>query len=376
MKCYNAPLYIDFDVTLACNMKCRHCNVEASDPLENELSLEEVRTLVDEMFNIGVYDLSITGGEPLMRKDWREILLHVHQYSSWKLTLNTNGTLWGEADVAFVAENVPSFLVSVSIDGHTPETYGILRRNASEEPYKSAFEKAIRTVQLLKEYGAAVALNYTITKATIGHFLDTVELANTLGVGILGIKFFPYGRGKTYLDELEIDYQSWASLLRTLTQLKEEDSTFGGVSLSTSCPWEMYVPLMTDGYTEEEVERIWNYESPLKNEHYRSFRDVGCNAGVTSCAISPDGSVYPCGTVSAKIPAVYCGNTREGGLLRVWETSPFLQKLRELTVSHIEGHCNDCAYATLCGGGCRARALVHCGALTAPDTLCPYNGGR
>ncbi len=373
MKCYNSPLYIDFDVTLACNMKCKHCNVTAFDPLDNELTLKEIQVLVDEMFNIGVYDLSITGGEPLMRKDWREILLHAHEYHSWKLTLNTNGTLWSEDDVVFVAENVPSFLISVSVDGCTPETYGILRRNASGEPYRRAFEKVLKSIQLLKNYGAAIALNYTITKANIKYFLETVELATKLDVGILGIKFFPHGRGKVYFDELELSYKDWAAFIRKLTKLKEEDSTFSRVSLSTSCPWEMYVPLLTEGYSEEDVEKIWNYESPLKNEYYRRFRDLGCNAGVTSCAISPDGSVYPCGTVSARIPAVYCGNVREGGLLRVWELSPFLQKLRGLSVSQIEGHCNECEYVTVCGGGCRARALVQCGTLTAPDTLCPYN---
>lgn len=372
MKCYRSPLYVDFDVTLACNMKCIHCNVSAFEPLDNELSLEEVKALIDEMFDIGVYDLSITGGEPLMRKDWKEILLHTHQYPAWKLVLNTNGTLWSEADVKFVAENLPYFLVSVSVDGYTPETYGILRRTPSGKAATRHFEKAIKTVQLLKEYGAGVALNYTVTKKNIEYFFDTAKLASDLGLTLLALKFFPYGRGKEHLDELELDYTTWADFLRTLTKLKEEDS-FGNVAMSTPCPWEMYMPLMTEGYTAEDVERIWNYESPLRNEYYKQMRELGCNAGVTTCAISPDGSVYPCGTVSAKIPAVYCGNTREEGLLHVWETSPFLKKMRELKLSHIEGHCQDCEFKNLCGGGCRSRAVVHCGDLAACDPLCPYH---
>ncbi|KYK33354.1 MAG: hypothetical protein AYK18_15095 [Theionarchaea archaeon DG-70] len=373
MKCYRAPLYIDFDVTLACNMKCRHCNVAAHKPLDDELSLTEIKALIDEMFNIGVYDLSITGGKPLMRKDWKEILLHTHQYSSWRLTLNTNGILWNEADVAFVSENVPHFLIAVSFDGHTPETYGILRRTPAGKPAVKEFEKAIKTLKLLMEYGAQVALNYTITKKNMEYFIDAVRFAHDLGVGMLGIKFFPYGRGQAHVNELELDYGPWADFLKTLTVLKEEDSVFGAVSISTPCPWEMYLPLMKNGYSEEDVAQIWDYESPLMNENYRQLRDLGCNAGITSCAISPDGAVYPCGTVSAKIPAVYCGNIRENGLLHVWETSLFLKKIRELKLSQIEGHCQDCEFKTLCGGGCRARAIVQGGTLTAPDMLCPYN---
>ena len=373
MKCYRSPLYVDFDVTLACNMKCTHCNVAALEPLDNELSLQEVKAVIDEMFDIGVYDLSITGGEPLMRKDWKEILLHTHQYPAWKLVLNTNGTLWSEDDVKFVSETLPYFLTSVSIDGHTPETYGILRRTPSDNPAVKHFEKAMKTVHLLMDHGAAVALNYTITKKNIEYFLDTAQIASDLGLTVLAIKFFPYGRGMVHLDELELDYKTWANFLRTVTKLKEDGDGALTAALSTPCPWEVYMPLMTDGYSAEDVERIWNYESPLRNDYYREMRELGCNAGITTCALSPDGSVYPCGTVSAKIPAVYCGNVREGGLLHVWETSPFLKKLRELKLSHLGGHCIECEFKTLCGGGCRSRAIVHGGDVAALDPLCPYN---
>lgn len=372
MNTYSAPLYVDLDVTLACNMKCRHCNVAALKPLDNEFSLQEIQGLIDEMFDIGVYNLSITGGEPLMRKDWKDILLHAHKYPAWLLVLNTNGTLWSEEDVKFVAENLPHFLISVSIDGHTPETYSILRRTASGGPAPKLFKKVIDTVKLLKEYGATVTLNYTVTTENIEYFFDTAQLASDLGVTILALKFFPYGRGKTNLGNLELSYERWSDFLVTLTERKE-DSSVGNTSISVPCPWEVYLPLMKRGYSVDDVERIWKYASPLMNEHYREMRDLGCNAGITTCAISPDGSVYPCGTVSAKIPEVYCGNVREGGLLKVWETSPFLAKIRSLKLSQIGGHCQVCELSPVCGGGCRARAIVHGGHLTSCDPLCPHN---
>jgi len=372
MSYYEAPLFVDFDVTLACNMKCIHCNLGAQAPLDNELSYEEVKTLITEMFDIGVYNLEITGGEPLMRKDWREILIHTHQYPAWKLTLNTNGVLWTEKDVQFFVEEVPSFLAAVSIDGPTAETYGILRRTAAGTPAVREFEKVMHTIHLLKEYGAQIGLNYTITKNTIDNFIKMAQIAQNLGLKLLGLKFFPYGRGQTYSDELELDYNTWATFLREATRLKEEGA-LEHVSMVTPCPWEMYVPLLTAGYTEEDVKQYWGFESPLKNEYYRMMRDIGCNAGVTYCAVSSDGSVYPCGTVSAKTPSLYCGSIREGGLLHVWQNSPFLKKMKELTLSQIEGHCQDCEFRTVCGGGCRARAVVHGGELNSADPLCPFN---
>ncbi|KYK27917.1 MAG: hypothetical protein AYK19_06390 [Theionarchaea archaeon DG-70-1] len=376
MEGYKSPLFIDFDVTLACNLRCAHCNVDAGAPLTNEMSCEEIKTLLTEMFDIGVYDLALTGGEPLTRKDWRELVIHTHQYPAWKLTLNTNGVLWTEEDVQFMVENAPHFLVAVSVDGPTAETYGILRRTAAGTPAVKEFEKVMHTIHLLKEYGAKYDINYTITKKNIEYFFDMVHVVAELEGQLLGLKFFPYGRGKININELELDYNTWATFLREATRLKEEDSTFEKVVMSTPCPWEMYVPLLTDGYTDEDVKRIWGFETPLKNDYYRMMRDIGCNAGVTSCALSPDGSVYPCGTVSAKIPPLYCGNIREGGLLHVWQNSPFLKKLRELKLSQIEGHCPECEFKELCGGGCRARALIHGGGLTAHDPLCPLNQKR
>lgn len=374
MKVFVAPFAIDFDITLKCNQRCLHCNVAGGDHFENEMDTKEITTLIQEFYDIGVYDLAITGGEPLMRSDWRQIVEFACSRGPWKIVINTNGILWKEEDMQFVAESCPDLAIVVSLDGHTPETYGILRRDSDNLPSAKTFHTVVENLKKMYDYGLKTNLNFTVTRTSQEHVLDTIEFGRTLNTrGFLVIKFFPYGRGGQYLGALELPYTDWKRLLLDLTKRKEQDSSLDHVAVSVTCPWEYYLPLMTEGYSVDDIERIWDYLTPLGSETYRSMRDLGCNAGVTTCALSPNGDVFPCGTVSARVPGLYCGNAREKGLSEVWKTSEMFRKLRSLRLSEIKGACKDCDFKSVCGGGCRSRAFVQRGDLRDPDPLCPLN---
>lgn len=367
---YRAPFSVDFDVTLACNQSCRHCNVSGGRPLGREMKLDEVRRVIDEMHDIGVYDLAITGGEPLCRPDWRDIAGHAAQKPGWHMEINTNGTLWRDEDIDFWAARCPRAPVIVSLDGCDPRTYGALR-GRGRLPADRAFYTVVRNISRMLEAGIAVSVNYTITTLTLGGLLPTYDYVRRLGVGpYLGIKFFPYGRGRRSLAALELSNGAWTTLLLDLTQ-KKRAGELPGFALSVTCPWELYLPLLPRGYTVEDVSRVWDYETPMASPRYAAARQLACTAGVTSCALSPDGSLYPCGTVSARIPGLYCGNVLHDGFARVWKESPLLRRLRALTVAGVGEPCVTCQFVRLCGGGCQARAFVASGRLGAPDPLCP-----
>lgn len=374
MKGYVAPFAIDFDVTLKCNQRCLHCNVAGGEDSTNEMNTEEIDRLIQEFYDIGVYDVAITGGEPLTRKDWRHIVEFACSRGPWKIVINTNGILWTESDMKFVAEHCPELRIVVSLDGHTPETYGILRRDAQGRPSTRGFNQVVENLDKMHEHGLHTNVNFTITRISQKNLLNTIEFARTLHTqGFLAIKFFPYGRGGRYLEDLELPYEDWRAMLLDLTRMKEKDTSLNQLAISVTCPWEFYIPLMTEGYSIEDIERIWDYITPLGSEIYRSMRDIGCNAGVTTCALSPNGDVFPCGTVSARVPGLYCGNAREEGLMKVWKTSDMFHELRSLQLKEIRGACNRCDFRTLCGGGCRSRAFVKRSDLRDPDPLCPFN---
>jgi len=370
------PFQVDFDITLDCMYKCRHCNADAGDKLSDEMNTVEIFNVLDQLDQIGISDVSLTGGEPLLRKDALEIIKYAYDKIGFRLTLNTNGLLLDSDKINFFKKNCPNINIAVSMDGYTPETYSILRKSKCEYDriLNAEFEIVKEHLILLAESGLSSGVNFTITNETIDNVLPTYDFIRKIGIkSMLAIKFFPYGQGRIYRDSLELPNDRWEKFLVDITKLKKADEYYKGVQISVMCPWEMYLPLLKSGHTLEEVHEIWQYNSPLESDLYRRSRDIGCHAGITSCAISLNGDVYPCGTISSKFPPFVCGNLKKSSFEDIWYNSPVLQSLRELKLKNIEGQCQNCDYVDLCGGGCRGRAFCESGDLNGIDYLCPLN---
>jgi MoaA/NifB/PqqE/SkfB family radical SAM enzyme len=135
------PLSGSLEVTWRCNLRCVHCYMGAyrSEP---ELSLVEIRRVIDELVDAGCLRLLITGGEPLLRPDFREIYRYAVQ-KGLLLTLFTNGTLVDREIAAFL-KDYPPVLCEVSLYGASSASYG--RVCGCPE----AFEKALAGVDLLR----------------------------------------------------------------------------------------------------------------------------------------------------------------------------------------------------------------------------------
>lgn len=376
-----APFQVDFDITLECMYKCKHCNVDAGDKLSDEMSTKEIFRVLDQLDMIGISDISLTGGEPLLRKDCMDIIKYAYDKPGVQLTLNTNGLLLNDDIINYLKENCPKINIAVSLDGYNPRTYSLLRRNKNnmEALLENEFSTVEKNLLKLSKSGLSTGVNYTLTEITIDNVWKTYDYVKSLGINnMLVIKFFPYGQGRIYERELELEYKRWKTFLLEATQKKKSDKYFQGLQISVMCPWEMYLPLLENGSTLEEVHQIWMYNSPLESELYSRNRNIGCHAGITSCAISPNGDVYPCGTISSKYPPFVCGNLKEKTFEDIWYNSDFLKKLRSMSAEYLQGECKECKYLDLCGGGCRARAYTKTGDFYAKDYLCPlhYKGEK
>ena len=88
------PLEGSLDFTYRCNNNCRHCWLRIpadSSERDQELSLEEIRSLVDEARKMGCRKWSISGGEPMLRPDFLELFDCITSHSN-SYSINTNGT--------------------------------------------------------------------------------------------------------------------------------------------------------------------------------------------------------------------------------------------------------------------------------------------
>ena len=90
----------------------------------------------------------------------------------------------------------------------------------------------------------------------------------------------------------------------------------------------------------------------------------GCLAGRRFIFVGATGRVQPCGYLD-----IDCGNIRDDGFWKVWETSPVLNRLRD--DAQLTGKCGVCEYVGVCGG-CRARAFAATGDMMAEDPACLY----
>lgn len=375
---FKSPLQVDFDITMKCMYKCRHCNVAAGKSLDNELTTDEIKKIIDELYMIGVCDLSLTGGEPLLRKDCLELLEYASQKKGMMLTLNTNGLLLSKNVINFLEKKCPNLNISVSLDGYNPQTYRILRRNYNNQDSDMSKEFKIvkNNLLLLGKSKLSCGVNFTVTESTIPYLFKTFDYISTLGIDkMLAIKFFPYGYGRDNRDELELRYESWENFIKKLLDYKKIGK-YEGIQISVTCPWEIYLPAKRLKISSKDINEKLGYNSPLESELYKKNRDIGCHAGITSCAICANGDVYPCGTISANFPPFVCGNLKENTMINIWKNSTVLKHLREIKINDLEGNCINCDLKSICGGGCRARAYTESNKLNGKDYLCPIIEGE
>lgn len=149
------PISGTFELTSDCNFSCKMCYIHSLAHAKNkELSSKEWIRLAEEAKKSGTVFLLLTGGEPLMRNDFKEIYTAIKDMG-FIVSINTNGSLIDDATARLFIENPPSKL-NISIYGAKKATYKSLCNN-------NAFDKVINNILHLKKNGIEIKLNYSIT---------------------------------------------------------------------------------------------------------------------------------------------------------------------------------------------------------------------
>jgi len=343
-----APFLIVWNFTNACNLRCKHCYQNASKPTPDELTTAEALKAVDKMAEAGVAYVAMSGGEPLVRKDFFEVADRIRD-NDMAFSLATNGTLLTRENVRKLVD-LNCLFIQISLDGANPETHDSFRGRKS-------FERTIQGIKNAVESGITVGIATTVTKHNLKEVFEIVDLAERLGANIfMHYNFIPTGRGKEIID-LDLSPDERENLLTKMAAeiLKRE------ISLLSTAP---------------QYSRVCSQFSAVSLTHFDTFgqRDSdlsflaefvgGCGTGRLYCALQPNGDITPC----VFIPVVV-GNIKHDDLLEVWHNSEVFKKIRDR--KSFVG-CGTCKYVNICGG-CRARAFGYYGDLQAPDPGCIIN---
>jgi len=167
------PMAGSLEVTFRCNFRCIHCYC-IDEPAKGELSLEEIRGLLDQMADAGCFWLLLTGGEPFLRKDFPDI----YRYARSKgmiVTVFSNGSLITEENAEMFGSLKP-FLVEITVYGATPETYASVTGQAGH------FQKVIDGIDRLQRHRVPLRLKSMIFRQNVHELQLIKQFAESRGL--------------------------------------------------------------------------------------------------------------------------------------------------------------------------------------------------
>jgi radical SAM protein with 4Fe4S-binding SPASM domain len=312
------PFIVGWELTLTCNLRCHHCGSSAGSPRENELSTEEALSLCDQFPALLVQEVNFTGGEPLLRSDWRLIANRLAGHNI-RTKIITNG-LSLQADTIRQMLDAGIAGVGISLDGMAG-THEYIRG------CNGLFQKVIVGLESLMKVGIPVTVITTVNGLNINELSEIMTLLKRIGISQWQIQpIFPTGRSKD-VPELCLTEQQYMELglfYQRYRSEKHEDE------------FEI-LPGDSFGYFTD----LDNREPPWR----------GCPAGLYSCGITSHGLIKGCLSLPDEVVE---GDVRSDDLWNVWFHADSFRYTRGFSSEALGPNCHSCQRSEQCKGGCSA----------------------
>jgi radical SAM protein with 4Fe4S-binding SPASM domain len=295
------PLSVQLDLTYRCNERCVHCYLDHDD--HGEMTTTEIKDLLDQFADAGVFFLILSGGEIFLRKDLFEMVAYARKLL-FSVKLKTNAVMIGKAKAERIAAlDVES--VQVSLYSHKADVHDAITR------LPGSFNRTIEGARLLKASGVRVSFANVLMKHNAADYPEVRALAEKLGMECsVDATITPMMDGHRSILDLNVDPETLEDVFH--------DSTLVGRTEEFCAP----------------------PAGPLDEKD--ALETLPCSAGHTACYVSPYGDVYPC--VQFPLPS---GNVRETRFLDIWRNSSQLKDVRSITMSDLQG-CSTCVHGSSC----------------------------
>ena len=271
------PISGTFELSPLCNMDCKMCYIKMSK--EKQESIARLRTkeewieLAQKAKKKGMLFLLLTGGEPFLVKDFKELYIELHKMG-FCISINSNGTMIDE-DVIEWLKHYPPMRINMTLYGASNETYGRLCNNPK------GFTQVTKAISLLKENNIQVKLNCSVTpynKDDLKQMMDFAE-EHDLVIQATSYMFPPLRKDKTKIGQNN--------------RFNAEDAAFYGA----------YISAYSNGF-----DRFKEYIESGQLALYDADDDCGvvegdhmrCRAGITSFWMTWEGKMLPCGMIPDK----------------------------------------------------------------------------
>jgi radical SAM protein with 4Fe4S-binding SPASM domain len=293
------PISAQLDITYRCNERCEHCYLDHDD--KGELSIAEIKELLNQLAEAGVIFLTISGGEPLLRRDFFDIIAHARSLL-FNVKLKSNAVMIREKEAQRL-KNLGVEQVQISIYSHRPEVHdGITKLPGS-------LRRSIAAIRFLKSQGLKVTVANVLMRQNMDHYLSVRELARELGAS--------YTLDPTITPMMDGN----PSTLRLRAPAKVLQKTFRDPAV---------------------VGNVEEFCAPPPAADDDVMDGLPCSAGHTACYVSPYGDVYPC--VQFPLPS---GNVRRQKFIDIWKNSPQLKEVRAIRARDLPT-CSSCTHVASC----------------------------
>ena len=316
-----SPTQINWDINRDCNCRCRYCYVSAdSNPSEPPIELDRAKYLADMYADSGVWEVFISGGEPLLHPNFWEILEYTRN-KGITVSLVSNGHLM-DAEAAARLKEVGINKVQISLDSADPDIHDDLRQSLGSH------EKALKAVKHLLEAGIFATTSTTVTKANYAGAADCIKLAMSIGSrGHTLRRAFTVGRARTEISSLAIEAKELAEMAEQLYNRQSEWQ--GKIRVTANDPLVGFAS-----------------GSAIGDSGGADFAHTGCRAARSEVYVTQNGDLYPCPFLPIPI-----GNLFQDSLIDLWN-SAHLQQVREETAIVTES-CMNCNLLPLCVDQCK-----------------------
>jgi len=322
-------------LTDRCNLQCKHCYTKNMSQNRKELTDDEIENFLKKYYSSIGNNLILSGGEPLMRKNIKN-LFKINRNATIRLL--TNGILIDDEFASFLSDY--DVFIQVSLDGSNETTHDGIRGKESF----SATMKGIESLQR-KGLGKKINLCTTVMSQNYNDLPNIIELTQTMGIP--SIRFLQLRK------EGNADY-NWNEIQGRLTNKDYENF----ISYIYENAIEKYPDIMISSGLSGFV---MNPRELNQDRHW-------CTIGM-SMVIDPLGNVYPC--VLFMNEKYKMGNIKKNSMEEI-KNSPILFKLIDAKFERKNKiqKCRECMWKNFCLSGCMGVAIDHVGTIWDTDEFC------
>lgn len=320
------PIYGNLELTPLCNMNCDMCFVRLSPSELKTLgrlrTVDEYVRLAEEMRQVGVLFLQLTGGEPLTYPGFRELYLHLERIGMI-VTVNTNATLLDDEWADFLGAHPPR-RINVTLYGTNNEVYHSLCH------LDNGFDKVRAGIRRLKERGVMVKLNYSLTRKNSGQMLqEAFEIADDLEVPIVVDSYMLPAvreRSRNFAHDIRVTPEEMARVDELITRKNLPDVVYRE-------------------HCRKRLELVEKHKNELAGLE-RKPMTMNCNGGICAFVVNWQGMLRPC--IMLGTPSV---DVFETGFEAAWniisKASSCVTFSPSCSVCYLKSICKVCAASSI-----------------------------